>query len=149
MAVARQQFDVFHRQIEPRLFGIFQQQAFMGGPCGGDDLHPLIAPDAVIHMHHQIARGQRLRLGQEILGLAALFRRADQPVAQHVLFRDHGDPQLVLRIAPWRLEALLQPPDRQMQAALADAGGVGDRDRLGQTLILDEPGQTFARAFGP
>lgn len=144
MAVSRQQFDILDRQIKPRAFGIIQQQAFMRGTGGGDDLHPLIATDAVIDMHHQISGAERLRLGQKIFGLAAFLRRADQPVAQHILFGNDSD---VLTVLPRTLEPVLQRPDGQMQAALANAGGVRDGDGFGKAFVFDQPGQAFARTL--
>ena len=108
--------------------------------CCRDNLQPVIAPDAVIHMHHQIAGAEALRLCQEILGPALFLGCADEPVAQHVLFGDH------CHIG--RFKPALQRPDRQMQPPLADAARVTDVDRFGQPLIFDQPGQPFARAFG-
>ena len=93
---------------------IFQRQALVRRPGGGDRLQPQVAPDPVVQMHHQVAGGQRLVLGQEVLGPAALAGPADQPVAEHVLLRDHGDAAIITGT----LEALLQPPDHQVDAGL-------------------------------
>ena len=57
----------------------------MGSTCGGDHLHSVIAPNAVVDMNHQIAGAEALGFGQEILGPTFAFRGADQPVPQHVL----------------------------------------------------------------
>jgi hypothetical protein len=68
---------------------------------------------------------------------------ADQPVAQHVLFGDDGEPAA--------LEPLFQRPDREMQAAVCRgfAGIARRRDQAPhQALILQKPLQPFARALG-
>ena len=87
----------------------------MGGPGGGDHLKPVIAPDAVIDMHHQVTRAERLRLGQEIFGPAAFLRRADQPVTQNILFGNHRQIR--------GFEPMFQRPDRQVQPAFTDPVG--------------------------
>ena len=58
----------------------------MRSPGRSHNFHALIAPDAMIDMHHQIAGTKRLGFGQEILGPALFLRLADQTIAQHVLF---------------------------------------------------------------
>ncbi len=94
----------------------------------------------MVDVHDQIAGAEGLRLGQEILGPAALARLSDQPVAKHVLLRDDGQPI--------GLEPVFQRPDGQVHATFADPAGVGHRDRLGDALVLDQAGQPFACAFG-
>ena len=110
VAVAAQKLDVLHRQVKPVAARVFQKQAFVRGAQGGHHLQPLVAPDPVVDMHDQVAGRQALRLGQEVLGPPLLARRADQPVAQDVLFRDDG------KAAP--LEPVFERPDRKEHAAL-------------------------------
>ena len=147
VAVAAEQLDILDRQIQPVATGIFQRHAIMGHAKRLDGFKPGIAADAMFDMDDQIARRQRGGVAQEILGLAAAFRPPDQPVAQHILFRDDGQPPGRL---PVRGKALVQRPDRQPQRAglvgqIAQVSdGLGARD----PLIGDQPGQTFARAFG-
>jgi len=112
----------------------------MRGTGGRYDFKPQITPDPMIQMHHQIARRQGLRLSQEILSLAAFLWRADQPVAQHVLFGNHRQPR--------RFKPVFQRPNRQMQPAFSNPCAVGDRDRLGQSFVFDQSRQTFACALG-
>mmetsp|Transcript_23829 Transcript_23829/g.43063 ORF Transcript_23829/g.43063 Transcript_23829/m.43063 type:complete len:481 (-) Transcript_23829:1871-3313(-) len=90
-------------------------------------------------MHHQIAGRQGLRLCQEILGPALAFGRADQPVAQHVLFADHRQARC--------LKPMFQRPDGQVQATFAHARRVCDGKDLGQALILDQTRQPFTRTI--
>ena len=78
--------------------------------------------------------------GQEVFGTALPIGRPDQTVTKNILLRYYRKAG--------RLEPMFQPPDRQMQAAFSDAFGIGDRDDIRQTLIFDQPGQTFPRAFG-
>ena len=102
-------------------------------------LKPQITAHAVIDMHDQIAGREALRLGQEILGLAALFRRADQAVPQHVLLADDG--QAI------RLEPLIQRPDSQMQPVFRDRARIRHMHGPHQPLVTDQPVQTFPRPF--
>ena len=142
MAIAAEKFDVFHRQIQFRAFGIIDGDTFVRCPQRPDGLQPGIAPDAMFDMHHQIAGRQRLRLGQEIFGAFAFFQRADQPVAQQVLFGDHRQPV--------GLKPVFQRPDRQIEAALAgghiaDIAGQAD---FRHPFIGQQPLDAVARAIG-
>ena len=140
VAKPREQFDVFNRQIQLGAFGIFQQQTFMRRPRGCDHLEPQKPPHAMIDMHHQIARRQRLRLGQEIIGLAAFLGRADQPVAQNILFGNHRHIGGFI--------ALLERPNRQMQPVFAHSAHIAQMHSADQALVADQPIQPLARALG-
>jgi hypothetical protein len=139
---AGQELDVLHRQIQPVAARVFQEQAFVGGAERGHHLEPHVAPDAVVDVDDEIAGRQRLRLGQEVLGLPLLAGRADQTVAEDVLFGDDGEATA--------FEAVLQPPDREEDTALAvgHVGPVADRLGAGKPLVLHQPLKAFARAFG-
>ena len=139
VAEAAEQFDVLDRQVKPRALGVFQHQAFVGGAGGGDHLEPVIAPDPVIDVHDQIAGAERLRLGQEILGPLAPGGGANEPVAQHVLFADHGQGR--------RLEPVFERPHRQVHPVPADAAGIGDVDRADQPLVGQQPVEAVARTL--
>ena len=145
VAVFGQQFDVFDRQIQARVFGVFQQKAFARRTRSGDDLHPLIAADTVIDVNYQIIRRQRLNFGQEVFSLTAFLGLADKPVAQHILFGNDCDRLVVI---PWAFKAVLQGPDSQMQAPFANARAIGNRNGFGQSFVFDQTGQSFARALG-
>jgi hypothetical protein len=56
---ATEQLDVLDRQVQPVAAGVFQRQAFMRRAQRGDHLQPVVAADAVIDMHDQIAGRQR------------------------------------------------------------------------------------------
>ena len=49
------------------------------------------AADAMLDVHHQIARGEAGDFGNEIIQLAGRFARPHQPVAQNVLLADDGE----------------------------------------------------------
>ena len=55
-AIAREDVDIFDRDVQLVAAGIFQRHAGMRRAKGGDRLDPQIAPDAMFDMHHQIAR---------------------------------------------------------------------------------------------
>ena len=135
-----QQFDIFDRQIQLCFFGIFQQQAFMRRAQRRDHLKPEVASDPMINMDHQIAGGQAVDLGQEVFGAAAFLGAADQSVAQNVLFRNDRQAG--------GFEPVLQWPNRQMQAGLADAGVIRHRHRFDPAFVFDQSGQTLSRAIG-
>ena len=128
MAITRQQFDVFDRQIQLRPFGVFQQDTFVGRAQRFDDFQTHITADAVIDVNDQIAWGQALGFGQEIFRFAFLFRLADQTVAQHVLFRN--DRQVV------GFKPFFQRPYGQMDARFTNARVVFDGDNLAQSFVL-------------
>ena len=56
VTIFRKQLDVFDWQVKPRVFSIFKADTFVSGPCCGNHLKPVIPPDAVIDVHHQITR---------------------------------------------------------------------------------------------
>ena len=116
----------------------------MGGARRRDDLQTAKPADAMIDMNHEVTGGQRLRFGQKILGPAFAFGRANEPVAEHVLFGNHGQPAVVERC----LEPMLQGPDGKVKAGPAHAGDVGHRDRFGQTFVFDQTRKSFPRALG-
>ena len=141
MPVARQELDILHRQVELVAAGIFQAQALVRRPHRGDGLEPEIAPDAVIDMHHQIARRQPRRLGEKILRALPPPGGTDQPVAEHVLLGDHRQPR--------RLEAVLQRPDRQRQPAAAlDLPRPRNLPRVGHAAVGEQPRQPLPRPLG-
>ena len=55
-AIAREQFDVFNGQKKPVIAGINQQQAIMGSSLHFNGLQALKTANAVVDMHHKIAR---------------------------------------------------------------------------------------------
>ncbi len=65
-AVAGQQVDVLHRQVELGLAAVVQLQAVVRRALHLQGLQALIAADAVVDVHHQVAGRQRRGLGQEV-----------------------------------------------------------------------------------
>ncbi len=119
----------------------------MRRPGGGDGFQPGIAAHPMVDMHHQVTGREGVGLGQEVIRPAAFFRRPDQPVAQHVLFGDDGEPAALFKP---RLEAVFQRPDREEHAAMAlgHVAEIGDLGRRGQTLVGQQPLEPLARALG-
>ncbi len=87
-AEAREHVEVFDRDVELVAPRIGQRHAIVGRLAHRDRLQPLIAPDAVAHVDHQIARGERREFGEEGVGVFALLLAAHQPVAEDVLLGD-------------------------------------------------------------
>ncbi len=110
-----------------------------GAPAAVTVSRPGIPADAVLGMDDQVARGQRLVLGQEVLGPARPARLADQPVAEHVLLGDDRDAR--------RLEAALETPDGEVDARL-HLLPAGDRPRARKPVIGQQSGDALARALG-
>ena len=87
-AIARQQVDVFDRQIELGAFGVMNFEAVVRGARRLDRLQPGKPSDAVIDMHDEIAGREAGRLGDEILRAPGGAPGPHQPVAKNVLFAD-------------------------------------------------------------
>ena len=141
VAVAREQLDVLDRQVQLVAAGVFEAQALVRRAHRGDGLEPAVAADAVVDVDDEVAGGEPGRLGQEVVGALAPARRPDQPVAEHVLLGDHGEPR--------RLEAVLERPDREVQAAVAaEVGGAGDVAGVGDAAVGEEARKPLAGAGG-
>ncbi len=82
-AIARQQVDIFDWQVQLGIAGILQVQAIVRCAVDLKRLQAVIAADTVFDMDDQIARRQRRRFGQEVLGPPA-FARPRQAVAEDV-----------------------------------------------------------------
>ena len=87
-AVARQQFDILHRQEQLVAAGIVDFEAIMRRAGRLDGLQADETPDAVIDMHDKIAGGEARRFGDEILRAARGLARPHQAVAENVLLAD-------------------------------------------------------------
>src|SRR6185503_2585505 len=87
-AIAREEVDVFDRQIELGAFGVMNFQTVVRGARRVDRLQPREPADAVVDMHHKIAGREAGRLGDEILRTPGGAPRPHQPVAENVLFAD-------------------------------------------------------------
>jgi hypothetical protein len=142
MPEAAEQFYVLHRQIQPVAAGIFQRHAFVRSTQRGDRLQTRVAADPVIDMDDQIAGRQALRLGQEVLGPPLAARRADQPVAQHVLFGDHRQARC--------LEPVFKGKRCQEQraGAVRHVADVASKPGTDHALIFQKPLKPFPRAVG-
>jgi len=142
VAELAQEFNVFDGKIQAVATGVFERQAFVRCARRRDRLKPGVAPDAVIDMHHEVARAEGIRLGEKVLRPPPpLLRRADQPVPQNVLFRHHREP--------CSLEAVFQRPDREIDPAVAlgHVAPVGDLGGGGQPLVGEQALEAVTRAL--
>ena len=90
-AEARQQFDVFHRQEQFLLAVVDQAQAVVRGGADLQRLQPVVAADAVVLVHHQVAFGHFGGFGNELVGALAAARRAADALAQQILLADQRE----------------------------------------------------------
>ena len=104
-AVTRQHLDVLDRHEQAVVAGIKHFQAIMRRARDIERLEPLVAADAVLSMDDKIAGGERPRLGNEIIEVAAAPRRPRETVAENVLLAEQGQ-----RVG---CEALFERQDRE------------------------------------
>ncbi len=90
-AEAREHLDVLDRQEELVVAVIEQAQAVMRRAADGERDEPVIAADAVILVHDQIAFGDFRGLGDELVRALAPARRAGDALAEQVLLADDRD----------------------------------------------------------
>ena len=143
-AVARQQFQIFHRQKQPVAARIMQLDAIMGRARRLDVFQADKTADPVLDMHHQIARRQRADFGNHILRTAVALGAAHQTVAQNILLGYHHQPV--------GLEAAFEPPDHGCGFARLQSGNFGEaRHRFERfdAVIVQHAGNALARAFRP
>ena len=122
----------------PRAVGVFERQAFMRGPGGGDDFQPMKPAHAVIDMDDEVTGRKRLRFGQEIFGPTLALWGADQTVAQNILFGHDSEPRC--------LKTRIQWPDGKVQTVLyigETVEGIGS----GKPLIGEQSLQAFPCAI--
>ena len=141
-AIARQHVEVFDRNIQLVVAGIGQLHAIVRAVADADRFEPVIAADAVLHVHDQIARGQRRQFGQECVGVLALALFAHQPVAKNVLFGDQFD-RFAGKPVIERQHHRRDPPGRRHAQRILPGFG---HDRLGLARIADQPRQPRARS---
>ena len=123
-AVARQQLHVLDGQEELVAARIFEFHAVMRGACRRDGLEADEPADAVISMHHEIARREARRLHQHVARLLCLTAEGE-PVAENILLGDDGE---VRRLEP-AFEAQQRKSDGELVslARLGNVGGLLDR----------------------
>ena len=106
-------------------------------------LEPLEPPDAVIHMHHQIAGGEFADIGDEQFRPAPAAARPHQPLTQNVLLADDHD------IAG--REAVLEPEHRdrgRFRRKFSEGAPTVDLLQPVHAVTGEEPGEAFTRARG-
>ena len=84
-AVAGEHVDILDRDEQLVAAGIFKRDAIVLALADRDRFKPEIAANAVLDMHHQIAARERLKFGEEGIGILALLLAPHQPIAEHVL----------------------------------------------------------------
>ena len=91
-AVAREQLDVLDRQEEPVVAVIEDAQAVVLCVIDLKRHQSVIAADAVVGVHHQIAVGERRRIDEEVLGgFSPAALRPAGARAEDVLLGDRGE----------------------------------------------------------
>ena len=142
-AVAGEHVDILDRHIELVAARIGQPHAVVRALADRDRDQPLIAADAMVDMHDQVAGRERLQFGQERIGGLALLAPTHQPVAEQVLFGQDlvavGGKAVILRQHDHRghagrgLAQRFLPASRQRHAR--------------EAMVLEQPEQPAARAF--
>ena len=110
-AVARQKLEILDRQEQAVAAGIVDFEAVMRRAGRLDGLQADEAPDAVIDMDDEIARGERARFGQHVLRAPPALRLAHEPVAENVLLAEKREVR--------RFEPLFERDDSERQRARA------------------------------
>ena len=87
-AEARQQLDVLDRQEELVAAVVDQPKAVMRRAVDLEGLEAVIAADAVVLVHDQVALGDFGGVGDELVGALAAARRAGDALAEQVLLAD-------------------------------------------------------------
>ena len=143
-AVARQQLDVLHRQKQLVAAGIVDLQAIVRRARGLDIHQADEAANAMVDMHHEIAGREARDLGDEVLGAPRRAPRPHQPVAQDVLFADHGELgglEAGLE-AKHRKPDLLIGPRQRVRPAI-------DVHKIAEAVIEQHVAHALARALAP
>ena len=128
-AEARQHLDILDRQEQLVAAVIDQPQAVMRRAVDLQRLEPVVAADAVVLVHHQVALLDAGGVGDELVGPLAAARRPGDALAQQVLLADDREPKR----APVALAGARKPrsspstPARRRPSAGCDAGEVVDR----------------------
>ena len=91
LAVARQEIEVFDRNEQFVAARVMQFEAIVRDTKRRNLRERDEASDAMIGMHHEIARRQRGDVAQHVLGLGTALARAHKTVAENVLFTDDRD----------------------------------------------------------
>ena len=104
--ITGQQLHIFNGQEQLVAARIFKFHAIMRRARCIYGLQPDEAPNAMIRVHHQIARGEARSLDQHVAGLLGLTA-ANKPVAQNILLGDNSEV--------WRFKAALKPKQSEAQ----------------------------------
>ena len=93
-AVAGQELDVFDGQEQPVVAVIEDAQAIVRRVIDFQGDKAVVAADAVVDVHNQVAIRQRRRVDQKFLGrLPPAALRPARARAEDILFGDHGEPR--------------------------------------------------------
>ena len=143
-AVARQEFDILDRQEQPITAGIGQEQAVMWRALNLDDLQPLEAADAVVHVNDEVPRRQCRKFADEVGGLLVAASAPHHAITKNVLLGDDGE---IIG-----LKTLLQPQHDEAGDGLVPCQEVqpvlGGSERR-HVMVLENGFHALARTFGP
>ena len=142
-AVARQKLHVLDGQEELVAARIFEFHAVVRSACRRDGLEADEPADAVIGMHHEIARREARRLHQHVARLLRL-PAADEPVAENILLGDDREVR--------RLEAAFEAEQRKAHSRFIGLSRLGDIRNLldaGAAMRRDHVAEPLAGAVGP
>jgi hypothetical protein len=142
-AVAGQEVDVLHRQVELGLAAVVDLQGVVRRTLHVEGLQPLVAADAVVDVHHEVALGQGGGFGQEVGGAPAPLRPR-QPVAEDVGL---GDDRQAVGLEP----GLQRQHHPLRRLRVRRPGGVpvgGEGDAL-QPVVGEHRAQPVGGALGP
>ncbi len=90
-AITAEHVDILDRDEQLVPARIFQRHAIVLAFADRDGFKAQITPDPVLDMHDQIAACERLKFGEEGVGILALFLAPHEPVAKNVCFRQDFD----------------------------------------------------------
>ena len=142
-AVSGDDLDVLDRHEHPVAAVIGQHRAIVGLGVDGDRLQALESPDAVVHVHDQVAGRQCRDFADEVLRLPPAPRRPGDAFAEDILLRQHRKFG--------RLKAAFEAQHRHRHRGFGQALDLGPVRRVGEwadSVIQQQPGQPFPRAVG-
>ena len=139
--IARQEFDVFDRQIELVAASVVELEAIMRRAGGGDRLEADETADAVIDMHDEIAGGERGDFAEKIFVGLAFAAATNEAIAKNVLLAQN-------RVGI-RFEAVFDPENGYGDGLRQRLRKRRDARQVGQAVFREHMAEPLAGALGP